>query len=182
MKNEEIAAFLAHELHTGQSKGEVAGVDVGDRHVVVRRRDGIKIALVWKVILPSVEAQSVATKEADVQEIENYLQANLVEQRENDQLPPVHLTTNDHVELPALANQLYIDPDRAASSRIPLTRITTQAFLGDKVDVYDITYLTKESLLRWLRANGGENTRAEDVLGILLGHGRLSEKKTRAPK
>jgi len=39
----------------------------------------------------------------------------------------------------------------------------------------DILHLTTESLLRWLRSRGGENKMAEDVVGILLGHGHLHE-------
>jgi hypothetical protein len=37
----------------------------------------------------------------------------------------------------------------------------------------DICMLDKESLLRWLRSRGGDNPWAEDVVGILLGHGHL---------
>jgi hypothetical protein len=37
----------------------------------------------------------------------------------------------------------------------------------------DILCLTKESLLEWLKSRGGDNPYAEDVVGMLLGHGRL---------
>lgn len=40
---------------------------------------------------------------------------------------------------------------------------------------FDIALLDKDSLLRWLKADGGDNKRAEDVVGILLGHGLLHE-------
>ena len=38
---------------------------------------------------------------------------------------------------------------------------------------YDIAELDAESLLVWLRSRGGDNPWAEDVVGILLGHGHL---------
>lgn len=44
----------------------------------------------------------------------------------------------------------------------------------DSVDIY---FLNKESLLEWLRSRGGDNPWAEDVVGILLGHGHLHEYK-----
>ncbi len=37
----------------------------------------------------------------------------------------------------------------------------------------DIYELTKGSLLEWLRSRGGENPLAENVVGVLLGHGHL---------
>jgi len=37
----------------------------------------------------------------------------------------------------------------------------------------DIALLDKESLLSWLRSRGGNNPWAENVVGILLGHGNL---------
>lgn len=39
----------------------------------------------------------------------------------------------------------------------------------------DIAVLTKESLLSWLKSRGGDNPWAEDVVGILLGHGHLHD-------
>jgi hypothetical protein len=36
-----------------------------------------------------------------------------------------------------------------------------------------ISCLTKDSLLRWLTMHGGDNPVAENVVGHLLGHGRL---------
>lgn len=41
-------------------------------------------------------------------------------------------------------------------------------------DSVDIAILDKESLRVWLRSRGGDNPWAEDVVGILLGHGHLS--------
>lgn len=37
----------------------------------------------------------------------------------------------------------------------------------------DISQLDAPSLLAWLRSRGGDNSWAEDVVGILLGHGHL---------
>lgn len=42
-----------------------------------------------------------------------------------------------------------------------------------KWESVDIICLTKESLLDWLKSRGGDNPHAEDVVGILLGHGHL---------
>lgn len=36
-----------------------------------------------------------------------------------------------------------------------------------------IAHLDKKSLLEWLRSRGGNNPWAEDVVGIILGHGHL---------
>ena len=41
----------------------------------------------------------------------------------------------------------------------------------------DISELAPESLLEWLRSRGGDNQWAEDVVGIILGHGHLHPKK-----
>lgn len=40
----------------------------------------------------------------------------------------------------------------------------------------DIAQLDPESLLIWLRSRDGNNPWAEDVVGILLGHGHLHKK------
>jgi len=37
----------------------------------------------------------------------------------------------------------------------------------------DISTLDRNSLLEWLRSRGGNNVWAENVVGILLGHGHL---------
>jgi hypothetical protein len=37
----------------------------------------------------------------------------------------------------------------------------------------DIAELDKPSLLHWLKSRGGDNPWAEDVVGILLGHGHF---------
>lgn len=38
----------------------------------------------------------------------------------------------------------------------------------------DMVMLDKPSLLEFLRSRGGENEFAEDIVGILLGHGKLN--------
>jgi hypothetical protein len=44
---------------------------------------------------------------------------------------------------------------------------------GDLWKPADIILLTKESLLEWLRSRGGENSWAENCVGIMLGHGNI---------
>ena len=46
---------------------------------------------------------------------------------------------------------------------------------GGEWESCDIAELEKESLLEWLRSRGGDNKWAEDVVGILRGHGHLHE-------
>jgi hypothetical protein len=38
---------------------------------------------------------------------------------------------------------------------------------------FDICHLEKASLLAWLKSKGGDNSWAENVVGILLGYGPL---------
>jgi hypothetical protein len=42
-----------------------------------------------------------------------------------------------------------------------------------KYEAVDIVYLDAASLLAWLRSDGGRNELAENVIGILLGHGNI---------
>lgn len=42
-----------------------------------------------------------------------------------------------------------------------------------KWESVDIVLLSKDSLLAWLKSRGGDNPYAEDVVGILFGHGHL---------
>ncbi len=44
-----------------------------------------------------------------------------------------------------------------------------------KWDSVDVSLLTASSLLRWLRSRGGDNPLAEDLVGIVLGYGRLHD-------
>lgn len=53
------------------------------------------------------------------------------------------------------------------------TGIYIRAKLHGKWGSYDIAALQKESLLAFLKSRGGDNQWAEDIVGILLGHGHL---------
>jgi len=46
-----------------------------------------------------------------------------------------------------------------------------------KWDSVDIAQLDKQSLHAFLRSRGGENLRAENIVGILLGYGSFTGKK-----
>lgn len=79
-----------------------------------------------------------------------------------------------------MSPRLLIDPDRAAprdedGSRMgPSTGIFVRAWNADGRCVNAcISELDKASLLAWLKSRGGDNRWAEDVVGILLGHGHL---------
>ena len=45
---------------------------------------------------------------------------------------------------------------------------------GGKWHAADISHLTAESLLEWLHSRGGCNPLAENVVGILFGHGHIA--------
>ena len=57
--------------------------------------------------------------------------------------------------------------------QLPETGIYVRAKRDGKWESVDISELTAESLLQWLRSRDGDNPWAEDVVGILLGHGHL---------
>ena len=65
---------------------------------------------------------------------------------------------------------LIIDPKRAKLDSG--TGIYVRAFNGPdhKWESVDIAALSKDSLLRWLKSRGGNNSWAENVVVILLGH------------
>jgi hypothetical protein len=44
---------------------------------------------------------------------------------------------------------------------------------GGKWVTADIALLDKDSLLAWLKSRGGDNPWAENIAGVLLGHGNL---------
>jgi hypothetical protein len=67
--------------------------------------------------------------------------------------------------------ELTIDPKREYLAEA--TGIYVRAKVDNKWKSVDIAQLDKESLLRWLRSRDGDNPWAEDVVGILLGHGNL---------
>jgi len=57
---------------------------------------------------------------------------------------------------------------------VELTGIFVRAEHEGKWDAYDIYLLDAPSLLEWLRSRGGKNEWAENVVGILLGHGHIA--------
>ena len=63
--------------------------------------------------------------------------------------------------------KLQADPKRAYHRD---TGIYVRAELDGKFDNFDIADLTAESLLKWLRSRGGDNSWAENTVGMLLGH------------
>lgn len=69
---------------------------------------------------------------------------------------------------------LKIDPTRRLQDGEHGTGIYVRALSqGSMYTSCDIRELDKESLLEWLKSRGGDNQVAEDVVGILLGHGHL---------
>lgn len=73
---------------------------------------------------------------------------------------------DDNLTTPLIVNlaRLKLPPDF-------MTGITVRAIgKGGKLGRFDITQLTKASLLIWLRGDGGENERAENVVAMCLGH------------
>ena len=66
-----------------------------------------------------------------------------------------------------------VDYSRMVEFRDASTGIFVRAKYGEHWDSYDIVHLTKESLLSWLKSRGGDNPYAENVVGVLLGHGNL---------
>lgn len=72
--------------------------------------------------------------------------------------------------------KLNVDPNRKDAGE-PSTGIFVRALDGDRWDSVDIAQLDRSSLLLWLRSRGGDNPWAEDVVGIILGHGHLHADK-----
>lgn len=71
--------------------------------------------------------------------------------------------------------QLQIDPDRLRL-RLHETGINVRAAdAHGNVGNADIIHLDGPSLLEWLRSRGGRNTLAENTVGSLLGHDRLTD-------
>ena len=69
-----------------------------------------------------------------------------------------------------MSPRLTIDPARPRLD----TGIWVRAWTADGRCVNAcISELDRASLLAWLRSRGGDNPWAEDVVGILLGHGHL---------
>ncbi len=67
--------------------------------------------------------------------------------------------------------KLNVDPERHVDCTLESTGIYVRALSpkGRHMNV-DIIRLDEESLRKWLKSHGGDNTYAEDVVCILLGH------------
>jgi hypothetical protein len=68
---------------------------------------------------------------------------------------------------------LRVDPARRTLER---TGIYVRARDGERFVSADIDQLDKRSLLAWLRSRGGDNPYAEDVVGLIMGHGHLHDR------
>lgn len=80
------------------------------------------------------------------------------------------------------APNLIIDPMRfrqtveaqTAGLELPTTGVFVRAkTAGGEYENVDILLLTASSLLAYLKKDGGDNQLAEDIVGIITGHGRL---------
>lgn len=67
---------------------------------------------------------------------------------------------------------LKVMPERVNSEEMN-TGIYVRTQMDGRWINSDIAWLEPASLLTWLRSRGGDNPWAEDVVGILLGHGHL---------
>jgi len=79
--------------------------------------------------------------------------------------------------------QLRFDPERRSDQGLHnLTGIYVRAITPEgKWDNADIAELDKSSLKAFLRSRGGDNTWAENVVAIMLGHGHFEEEETHKP-
>ena len=72
--------------------------------------------------------------------------------------------------------ELKVDPVRFAREELQdATGIFVRAQLDGKWGSHDCVMLDAVSFRRWIRSRGGVNPFAEDILGLALGYGRLSE-------
>ena len=72
------------------------------------------------------------------------------------------------------AKTMEIDSERWGVTNDAITGIFVRAQDSDGGwHSADIWYLKPDSLLEWLRSDGGENPLAENTVGILLGRGHL---------
>lgn len=67
-------------------------------------------------------------------------------------------------------NELKVDPKRRLSGEDPSTGVYVRAQLDGKWGSFDISELDSPSLHTFLRSRGGENSWAESIVAILLGH------------
>jgi hypothetical protein len=71
--------------------------------------------------------------------------------------------------------ELTVDPKFAHRHDFTGIPVRAKSRSGKWINA-DIAQLDKPSLLAWLRSRGGANEWAEDVVGLLLGHGVLHRK------
>ena len=81
------------------------------------------------------------------------------------------------VRVHGLVDHLVVDAERLsfANDEERLTGIEVRALHDGRWGVHDLTVLSRESLLRWLRSRGTRSDWAENTVGILLGHGPLTD-------
>ncbi len=71
---------------------------------------------------------------------------------------------------------MHLIVDERRLRTVPPIHVQCRAQLSNgAVESVDIAALEKSSLRRWLKQNGGDNVRAEDVVGWILGHGPLTD-------
>lgn len=87
------------------------------------------------------------------------------------------MTSNLRVDKARLGRRFAIvDVDFVDDPDFDVVEIPIRAQGDDtKYGTYDVAELDKRSLLEWLRSRGGVNSFAENVVGLLLGHGHLVE-------
>jgi hypothetical protein len=71
--------------------------------------------------------------------------------------------------------ELVVLEDRWVDEELLNTGIYVRALTPDGYASVDIACLTPVSLLKWLRSNGGNNPLAENTVGVLLGHGHITD-------
>jgi len=76
-----------------------------------------------------------------------------------------------------MLQELKVDESRLNDRlRFQACDIVIMAMYPDgKIAQADVAVLDKASLLKWLRSRGGENKLAENVVGVVLGHGPLHD-------
>lgn len=73
-----------------------------------------------------------------------------------------------------MPHEFKVDPDRVDIHDHDKSGINVRAVGTDgRKGIADIVMLDRPSLLAWLKSSGGNNTLAENTVGILLGHGHL---------
>lgn len=134
---------------------------------------------------PKVNEYYRKTKESENPEYENLLGAHTEKERKYTMLEARAYSDAYNNELIRIGREIWkqvhceikelrIDPKRIKSNEFGETGIMVRAKLLDgSYGAVDIVNLEKESLLEWLRSNVEENKLAENVVGILFGHGQF---------